>query len=199
MADVVYRGTAGEAAAMVREAVAAMTGGPDPHGVGRALKLRMGVALLSCVQTDFITKSRGGVGRDGIKWEPLKPETVARRRLGKADKRAVKGKSAKDRFAYLAARDVEILRDTGELFRSFEPGVEDRPSNADGQVFDLLADSVTVGTSKKPWHHKGIPGRLPARPFWPPDGSLPPAWWRAVNEAAVTGVVRAVEAVLTRG
>ena len=120
---------------------------PDPSGQVQALMMRVGITLLSEVQRDFITKARGGTGRDGIKWEPLKPQTVHRRRG-----HGVGG--------------VEILRDTGELFRSLEPGLGTQPSGASGQVFELEPGAVTIGTNKKPWHHRGNE-RLPARPLWP--------------------------------
>lgn len=55
--------------------------------------IRCSNALLSQIQQDFITKSRGGTGRDGIWWEPLKPSTIARRRLGKGDQKLISDKA----------------------------------------------------------------------------------------------------------
>lgn len=53
-----------------------------------AIHLRIGVALLSQIQQDFITKSRGGTGRDGIKWKPLARATIAARRITVEERRA---------------------------------------------------------------------------------------------------------------
>jgi len=99
----------------------------------------------------------------------------------------LKSEGAKTKLAVLGGRKVDALRDTGELFRSLTPGVEDRPSGADGQILRVAPGSVIVGTNKKPWHHKGIPGRLPARPLWPEK--LPVAWWAVINAAALRGLM----------
>lgn len=156
---------------------------PDPHGLARGLQLRLGTALLSKVQQAFITKARGGTGDDGIKWEPLKYATIRARRKGKSEDKVT--------------AQVEILRDTGELFRSLSPGVEATPSNAPGQVFAVPPGRVIVGTNKKPWHHRGVPGKLPARPLWPKQ--LPDAWWRAIMGAYRRGLVKMLVELLTRG
>lgn len=249
--DVTFQGTRAEATALIASIPAILAGtAADPFGVANRVKLRAGVALLSEVQQDFITKSRGGRGRDGIQWPALKPETVAQRRVTAAEKKAagIKGERVrgyltpeqdrewrkKFRSVFLAARrdvsaeaarriafgaawkwvkerfgaqtrkelfggrKVDILRDTGELFRSITPGVEYTPSGAPGQVFDVTQPGrVVVGTNKKPWHQHGRPERgLPARPLWPEDGSIPDAWWPGVNDAITTGITEAVAAVL---
>lgn len=207
---------------------------------------RMGVALLSQIQQAFIVKSRGDTGSDGIKWEPLKPETIAQRRIGVGDLLAIgvkgskipkgrvrglltgdqdarwrkifhqvymrnvyemgdaaakakagsvawtilKAEGAQTKLMVLGSRQVDILRDTGVLFRSLSPsraGFE-----PEGQVFEIAPGEVTVGTNIKPWHHAGIPGKLPARPFWPLDDSIPEAWWAAVFDAARNGIAEAL-------
>lgn len=64
----------------------AVTGeGPDPSGLVRSWQLAIGMAALASVREAFITKSRGGTDEMGITWPPLKPETIARRRIGKED------------------------------------------------------------------------------------------------------------------
>lgn len=244
-----YSGTYPEAVAVVRQLPAVLAGVlPDPYGLSRGVLLRAGVALLSEVQRDFVRKSRGETGRDGIKWAPLKPETVARRRSNPAELRGlgirkgrrrpsltnaqdrrwravywhtwqrlridlddsqakrraaatawavVKAEGAKTQLELLGSRRVDILRDTGELFRSLSPGVEDKPSGADGQVFRIAAGRVTVGTNKKPWHHRGDEKRnLPARPLWPPSGEIPDAWRGTVDAAVATGIAEAVVKLL---
>lgn len=216
---------------------------PDPLRVAQGIQLRAGVALLSQIQQDFIRKSRGGVGLDGIVWPPLSPKTIAQRRVSGAEKKALgiggrrvrglltpqedkewrkiygsrlaklrmhmpegqarakaaaiawavmKQRGAKTKLAVLGSRKVDILRDTGELLRSFSPGIEDRPSGADGQIFRTEPGAVIVGSNKKPQHHRGIKGRLPARPFWPLDGKIPDAWMPAVRTAVATGLARLI-------
>lgn len=109
----------------------------------------------------------------------------------------LKREGAKTKLDVLGGRQVDTLRDTGELFRSFSPGVEDQPSGADGQIFRTPPGRVIVGTNKKVWHHRGIPGRLPARPFWPHE--LPEHWWQFLLGLYRTGLVRVLVGVIQRG
>lgn len=55
----------------------------------RGIQLRVGMVLLSLVAGDFVRKSRGGVGTDGVSWPPLKPETIARRRTSAAERKSL--------------------------------------------------------------------------------------------------------------
>lgn len=245
---VIFRGTSREAWHRVQQAVAAANG--DGEGVLYGLKLRIGVALLSQVQQDFIAKSRGGTGRDGIKWPPLSPTTIAQRRTTAAERKAagltkanrfrglltaeenrlwkkiygsrlarlmhdmplkqakaraaqiawaeLKRRGAKTKLGLFGKRQVDILRDTGELLRSFSPGVEDRPSHAEGQIFRLEGNVIAVGSNKKPQHHRGIPKRLPARSFWPLNDEIPPPWWGAIDDAAGRGLVQTLKLLLSK-
>lgn len=245
-----FRGTRAEAEAAIRDLPAALAGRvPDAYGLARSLQLRAGVALLSQVQQAFITKSRGGVGSDGISWAPLKPASIAARRTVKGERKSlgitgeaprpsltpaqneawkkkflatlrwarvdmdekeakiyaakvawsfVKSQGAKTVLEILGSRKVDILRDTGELLRSLTPGVADRPSGAPGQVFRPELGRVVVGTNKKTWHHKGIPGKLPARKLWPDGDHIPDAWWVHINEAIQTGLMEALPTLLGR-
>ncbi len=199
----VFRGTRQELHQLLGSlGAAAHAGSPAAKG----LQLRLGVALLSQIQQDYIVKSRGGTGKDGIRWAPLKPSTIARRRKSKADKVVARtlqlGSRRKLRQEELyGQRVVDILRDTGRLLRSFSPGVEDRPSSAAEQVFDTPSGAVIVGTNV-PYataHQHGNPARnLPARPILPVGGVIPAAYWPALRLAAVRGVVRLIELLLQR-
>jgi hypothetical protein len=142
-------------------------------------------------------------------WKKIFGSRLARFRLfmseGEAKARAaqiawaiLKSKGAKTKIGVLGGRVVDILRDTGELLRSLTPGIEDQPSHAEGQIFRLSGNSVTVGSNKKPWHHRGTK-RIPARPLWPLDGSLPPAWRAAVVIALQSAIQRALVALLKQG
>ncbi len=95
MADVLYRGSRPELAAILRRIPAVCAGREaDPNNAVKSLLTRIGVALLSQVQQDFILKSRGGTGRDGIKWKPLSRKTIAQRRVSAGERKAagIKGK-----------------------------------------------------------------------------------------------------------
>lgn len=59
---------------------------PDSLGIARGVFTAIGCAALSDIKEDFVRKASGGTGEDGAKWAPLKPATIARRRLGPKDK-----------------------------------------------------------------------------------------------------------------
>jgi len=251
MADVVYHGTRKGLESLMKELSEIFAGrASDTYGVLTGYQHRLSNALLSQVQQDFITKSRGGTGRDGIKWAPLKPETIAySRRITKKEfkdagvKRGERGvltpeenrrwksiysknlsrlqiqehlshreakaiaakiawsvlksQGAKTIIGLFGSRKVDILRDTGLLFRSLSPGlVADQPSTEEGQIRRFQPGEIIVGTNVKPWHHPGIPNKLPSRPFWPLDGSIPDAWWAAIQDAALRGLEIAAKQVV---
>lgn len=87
------------------------------------------------------------------------------------------------------SRQVDILRDTGELLKSLNPGV--------GAVMENTGGYIAIGTNKKPWHHAGT-SRIPTRPFWPPGGVLPDTWWQAMIEEYRQGVLEAIVSILAR-
>ncbi len=254
MANIVFRGTREELDAELRRIAAMIVGREtDTEGIVKPILMRGANALLSKIQQALIVKSRGGTDEAGIKWVPLKPETVAySRRITARDKReaGINGRRQRHRgiltadqnklwkktfgsrlaqlrakgvpegeaksiaariawalvkeaggqtvLAVFGGRQVDILRDTGELFRSLRPGVGDQPSeSAEGQIVRLAAGAITVGTNKKPWHHTGNPSRgLPARPLWPEQ--IPDAWWRAINAAITRGMMLAAVAILEK-
>ena len=58
-------------------------------GLCQALNLRAGTVLLQLIKLDFERKARGEVGEDGTKWKELSPTTIAQRRLGGEDRKAI--------------------------------------------------------------------------------------------------------------
>jgi hypothetical protein len=223
----------------------------DPYGIVAGIHLRVASTLLSRVRLDFETKSRGGVGDDGIKWKPLKRETIAQRRIGKGDLASIgikgggkpkgrvrglltaaqdklwrgifarekarlqakfgldeasasaraaskawailKQQGAKTKLEVLGGRQVDILRDTGELLGSLNSGIHD---SADGRIMEGVPGRVTVGTNKKTWHHFGT-RKLPARPLWPLDGNIPESWWNAMLTQYSQGIAEAVAMIVS--
>src|SRR5437868_10069394 len=113
---------------------------PDTTGEARRMQLAIGAVALSLVKQAFVQKSEGRADEAGLRWEPLAPSTVAKRRKGRGQGAPL------------------ILRDTGLLFNSLSPGISARPNP--GQVI--------VGTNdpKAAWHHRGTT-TIPARPLWP--------------------------------
>lgn len=111
----------------------------------------------------------------------------------------LKREGAKTKLDVLGGRTVEILRDTGMLLRSLTPGFEDAPTKQPGQVVEVTPGKVAVG-SNVPYaatHHRGRPGRIPARRLWPTDG-IPSAWSRAMGDAMIRGIVLAVSMLATQ-
>jgi hypothetical protein len=106
----------------------------------------------------------------------------------------LKGEGARTRLAVLGGRQVDICRDTSRYFQSLSPGVEDRPSGAEGQVFELRPGRVLVGTDV-PYAAR----QHAMRPLWPADGQLPPAWWDALLEVAQRGLLRGLALILVQG
>ena len=254
MADIYYKGSRADLVRLFHWFVEEITGQnpafpevlkryePKAKKLAQLIQLRIGIQLLSEIQQAFIEKSRGGTGSDGIRWQPLKRETIAQRRVGKgflksqgitgkrvrglltpAEDRLwrsifarvyarnavamghgaaaakagaiawfeLKKRGAKTKLDVLGGRKVEILRDTSELFRSLSP-LDPRRTRPPGQILERNATSVTVGTNVKSWHHRGIPGRLPARPLWPLTNEIPAKWWESLQEQAIDGIREAM-------
>lgn len=196
---VYFRGSYDEARAISRRLARIMAGeGTEGRDIARGVNLAVGMAALSDIKSDFVRKSRGGTGEDGVKWEPLKPATIAGRRATIADlKRAREGK------VKLSERQVEILRDTGILLNSLSPGQlgggalpsSYSPPAGDGgaaQILRTVANGAYVGTTV-PYaavHQHGSESRnIPARPFLPhriPD-KWARKWLRVANQALAIG------------
>lgn len=101
---VYFRGSRAEAKALVRRLVRMLTGQePDSAGIARGVFLAIGFAALSSIKDDFITKSRGGIGADGVKWKPLTKEYLAYgRRFGKGEQSSLKSAAGLGRGNRLA-------------------------------------------------------------------------------------------------
>jgi len=50
---------------------------PDPTGLVASALQALGVEWLTITKDAYVTKARGGTDEAGIKWAPLKPETIA--------------------------------------------------------------------------------------------------------------------------
>lgn len=193
-----FRGTYEQARQMIAQLPLVLAGrAADPVQVARGVQLRLSTALLSQVQQDFLVKSRGGTGKDGVRWPPLQPATVAARTRAPADVKAFKAAKKRDprltKLAFYGSRKVEILRDTARLFRSLTPGVEDQPSGNPDQVIRLGRGELILG-SNCPYlgAHQNGTKHIPARPVFPVRGAIPPAYWPALHAALIRGIIAAL-------
>jgi hypothetical protein len=104
----------------------------------------------------------------------------------------LKAMGAKTKLGVLGSRTVAIGRDTGRMLRSLAPGVDDRPSGEQEQVFQVSATAVAIGTN--------VPyaGRFHSlRPLWPDE--IPPPWMAALHAALARGLTVALRQVVERG
>lgn len=113
----------------------------------------------------------------------------------------VKKKGGKTMLEVYGTRQVTILRDTGVLRGSLQPGMlletgveatYDKPSGVGGQLqyFDTgLPHQVVVGSAdrKASWHH-AAKSKHRRRRLWPE--SFPEDWWNQILGGAISGLVR---------
>lgn len=90
MSTIAFNGARTEAARIIRAIVASLTG-RERTDAARSVFIAMGVAALTEVHADFITKARGGTGADGTVWPRLSPKTLAYgRRFGPGEQAELK-------------------------------------------------------------------------------------------------------------
>lgn len=158
----------------------------DPYGLSGILLTHAGNAVLRVAAKDFDAKAKGGRGKDGLKWKPLAPVTLERRRE--------KGYGGS-----------EILKESEQLRRALDtpPGNDPDSVRVYGQVFRLEHGSVTVGIDENElpyvkFHQSGTE-HMPARPVLPVNGQLPVGWEREVEEALEAGMVEVIEEMVRQG
>lgn len=92
--------------------------------------------------------------------------------------------------------DYDILRDTGILLNSLQPGIVTGGtySPKEGQVVESEGSILAVGTNVEyaATHHYGRK-HIPARPLWPKPSNVPQSWKTAFADAMQRGIERAVE------
>lgn len=91
MTKIYFRGSR-EQARQVAYALARSLVGRDQKfvPVAKSVHTAIGIAALTTIQADFLVKSRGGTGEDGVKWKPLSPKYLAYgRRFGPGEKAAL--------------------------------------------------------------------------------------------------------------
>lgn len=154
---------------------------PDSLGLRELFWGTVANLMFEAIQREYEVKIVGGSDVAGVAWQELSPATIERRlRAGRTDDR--------------------ILIETDALIESLTPGTGADPSEAPGQVNRLDPAGVTIGSDVPyaDFHQRGVPGRLPARPFMPAD-PLPPQWERVLEECVERAMVAVIERVVTAG
>ena len=101
---------------------------PDTLGIARGVFLSIGFAALGDIQDDFVVKSRGGTGEDGVQWEPLKPATIAARRVGPKDKK----------LPHIAQRLAAEKEATKQARKRFDEQAKERLKKLDKELRPLI-------------------------------------------------------------
>lgn len=130
--------------------------GRSDHPVGRAFLSAIGFAALSDIKQAYIVKARGGRDEMGIEWPPLKPETIAGRRVGPRDTRPGKGRSGETKGQTIAraqraiaikARQKIVKRETKKAFARFLLSLpEGQAKSRAKQVAEAKATRITGAT-----------------------------------------------------
>lgn len=143
-------------------------------------------------------------------WWELYRQALARFRGDKGHAAAyawkiMKSRGARTLIGVYGDTKVEILRDTGLLLTSLTPGlpessVSSNPPTVKHQIFQILRDSVIIGTNRRGAraHHYGVPGRLPRRRLWPDLRRWPKSWWHDIVTTARDGVIAVALAMLRK-
>ena len=177
-----WRGTRTQLYAELRKIPRVLAGVEhDPLGLHPLFWSHVGNAVLRLIRSAYKEKMSGLTGSDGIKWAKLAAATIA--------KRERKGISGDD-----------ILKETGALLASLEPGHDEVPSGVQWQVFRFERAGVTVGTAepKADWHQEGTE-YMPRRPIVRPDAPLPVKWEPAVERAMERALRKVIERIVAQG
>lgn len=130
------------------------------------------------------------------------PKAEARRRASNIATVAAQQKSGQTKIDAASTLrpgvDYDILRDTGILLNSLQPGIVsgDTYSPRDNQIALSEPGQLVLGTNVEyaGAHHYGNAQRgLPARPLWPRPNALPQSWLNAMNDALTRGISKAIE------
>lgn len=196
----------------------------DPTGIVVEILHDLGNEALACIHESYVAKSWGATGADGISWPDLAPTTKAERTVHDRWKQVFQqsyrvllgqGLASRDAGAHaaahawqavkveitpalrqFAAQQVQRLHKTGALELSLTPG-----SGSPYQIFDVAPEQgmVTVG-SDLPYaarqHYGDEAHDIPARPFWPLDGSVPKAWEQRLVPVLERGLSRLIPRLL---
>lgn len=140
MATVHYRGKRSSLTNIVRQLGAILSGKRgDPDGIAQGFASTIGFAALSDIKDAFVIKARGGTDEMGIKWPPLKPETIANRRVGRNDSRS---------SALVQIRERVRKRETRRALRRFRLSLPEGEAKRRAAIVGGLAATKETGRTK---------------------------------------------------
>jgi hypothetical protein len=91
MADFNFQGSKRAVKLKILNFIGQLTQSAHHDRAAKSVFNAIGFVALSDIHEDFVTKSRGGTGEDGVRWPPLSPEYLAyHRRFGPGEKAALK-------------------------------------------------------------------------------------------------------------
>jgi len=138
MADLVIKASQADVRNLMVRLMAGLSGQGDPFGINAGIQLRMASVLLSKIKDAFNTKSRGGIGEDGISWPDLTPETKAySRRHTREQYKALMGgdvkfyRGKKNRHGFSKLLGLRVWDRAGQRVR--EAANASRPTLSKGQ------------------------------------------------------------------
>ena len=140
MTQVVFRGKRSDLMSAVRQLGAVLAGRQsDPDQLARGFFSALGFAALSDIKDAYITKADGGTDEMGIKWPPLKPATIAARRVGPRDLEQ----------AAIRTRETIRKRETSRALRRFQlSGLSDGEARRRAAIVGGLAATRQTGRTK---------------------------------------------------
>ena len=108
----------------------------------------IGLAVLADIQREFVIASRGGSNAYGLKWPPLKPETIANRRVGPKDIR---------NDPDVKAREQIRKREFRKMFRRFKQSLpESEARAAANRAAGQMATKLTGQTKVQTLGHRQV-------------------------------------------
>ena len=136
---IAFRGNRNDVRRVTQRLVDVLSGrNGDANGIRESFLIALGFGALSDIKKAYITKSRGGTDEMGVKWPPLKPETIARRRVGPRDRRDNPDIAARERI-----RKAEEKRAYARLLASLPP---DQARARAKQIAGIRATRITGKT-----------------------------------------------------
>lgn len=134
-----FKGSRSAAKQIVQSVVNSLLGkDPQYKPLADSVLTAVGVAALSDIKNDFVRKSHGETGQDGVTWAPLKPATIAARRLGAADK--------KD--AVIGARWKIVQKEYKKLYQKYRLGLPPELASIKARRVAEMRATYQTGMSK---------------------------------------------------
>ncbi len=140
MATVYFRGTRADITRIALQLAAVLAGrAPDTHGVARGFMLTLGFAALADIKEAYLVKASGGTDDNGIRWPPLAPATIARRRVGAGDRKS---------SALVQIRERIRKRETTKALKRFRLSLPEAEAQRRAKIVGGLKATRETGRTK---------------------------------------------------